>query len=76
MTEISQLKQTEKDAIKLAEMNGVVFAGRNHAPRSLPLDEKVRLERVHHATLTSMIKKGLLVKTFGSDGGYAAKLPK
>ena len=69
------LKQTEQDAITLATINGVVFAGTNNAPKNLPLEDRARMGTVHHATLTSMIKRGLLVKTFGSEGGYAAKLP-
>lgn len=69
------MKQTEQDAMTLAKANGWVFAGHNDAPRSLPLEERARLSNVHHATITALIRRGLLVKSFGPDGGVAGRLP-
>jgi hypothetical protein len=68
-------KQTELDALTLAEANGAVYAGSNQPPKNLTLDERARLSKVHHSTISALIKRGLLVKSFGPEGGVAGKLP-
>jgi hypothetical protein len=69
------MKQTEIDALALATANGKVYAGFNHAPKDLPLEDRARMQMVHHATITALIRKGDLLQTYGPDGGYAGKLP-
>lgn len=69
-------KQTELDALTLATVNGKVYAGFNHAPKDLPLEDRARMSKVHHATITALIRKGELAQTHSSDGGYAGMLPK
>jgi len=72
---MAALKQTEQDAITLARVNGMVHAGKNHPPKGVSLDDGCRLSRVHHATITAMVRKGLLVACHSSDGGYAGMIP-
>jgi len=70
-----KITRLQQDALNLATENGAVFAGKNNAPRSFPFDDRVRMSHVHASTITSLIKRGLLVKTFDTDGGYAGKMP-
>jgi hypothetical protein len=72
---MTALKQTEQDALTLARENGMVHAGKNHPPKGVSLDDGCRLSRVHHATITAMVRKGLLIACHSSDGGYAGMIP-
>jgi hypothetical protein len=66
--------QTEMDALALAVANGIVYAGTNHPPKSLVLEDRARMSKVHHATITALVRKGELIQCHSSDGGYAGKL--
>jgi hypothetical protein len=69
----TELTQHQKDALFLAQTYGTVFAGRNNAPRELPMEVRARMQDVHHSAITALVKRGLLVACRSPDGGYAGK---
>jgi|TARA_E500000331_G_scaffold50133_1_gene43180 hypothetical protein len=70
------MTQKQKDAMTLAQINGIVRAGDNHTPAELPLEERARMQTVHWKTLSGLISKGQLIKAFSPEGGYAGRLPR
>ena len=68
-----ELTQHQKDALFLAQTYGIVFAGRNDSPKDLPLEDRARMQDVHHAAITALVKRGFLIACHSPDGGYAGK---
>ena len=58
----------------LAVANGMVYAGRNHPPKGFTLAESARMERVHHSTITALVRRGYLKACLSPEGGYAGKI--
>jgi hypothetical protein len=61
------IRDTWRQAVELADENGIVCAGHN-------VTRKGSLIRVNARTLDALIRRGVLEHCYSSDGGYAARM--